>query len=141
MGLARDQHNVDVCIANGENAAGGFGLTVQTADEMFAAGVDFITSGNHIFDKREFVSYLNSTDRIIRPVNYPPGVPGHGPPTERTRFAMTALGRTALPLALAATRPWQRCELPYQACGVSARTSGRAVSPEITGRIARQLPK
>jgi metallophosphoesterase (TIGR00282 family) len=78
VGLARDQHNVDVCIANGENAAGGFGLTAPTAEEMFAAGVDFITSGNHIFDKREFMSYLNSTDRIIRPVNYPPGVPGRG---------------------------------------------------------------
>jgi metallophosphoesterase (TIGR00282 family) len=78
VGLARDQHNVDVCIANGENAAGGFGLTQQTADEMFAAGVDFITSGNHIFDKREFKAYLDSTDRVIRPVNYPPGVPGRG---------------------------------------------------------------
>src|SRR5579884_3833342 len=76
--LARDQHGVDLCIANGENAAGGFGLTVSTAEEMFATGIDFITSGNHIFDKREFRSYLDSTDRVIRPVNYPPGVPGRG---------------------------------------------------------------
>ena len=69
---------MDVCIANGENAAGGFGLTVQTAEEMFATGVDFITSGNHIFDKREFKGYLDSSDRVIRPANYPPGVPGRG---------------------------------------------------------------
>jgi 2',3'-cyclic-nucleotide 2'-phosphodiesterase len=78
VALARDQHNVDVCIANGENAAGGFGLTAQTAEEMFSAGVDFITSGNHILDKREFRPYLESTDRVIRPVNYPPNVPGRG---------------------------------------------------------------
>ena len=67
MALAREQYHIDVCIANGENAAGGFGLTAQTADEMFASGVDFITSGNHIFDKREFKSYLDATDRVIRP--------------------------------------------------------------------------
>jgi metallophosphoesterase (TIGR00282 family) len=65
-------------IANGENAAGGFGLTLQTADEMFAAGVDFITSGNHIWDKREFRGALDETDRILRPANYPPGAPGRG---------------------------------------------------------------
>ncbi len=76
--LVREQHHVDVCIANGENAAGGFGLTGQTAEEMFAAGVDFITSGNHIWDKREFRGELDETDRIIRPANYPPGSPGRG---------------------------------------------------------------
>jgi metallophosphoesterase (TIGR00282 family) len=65
-------------LANGENAAGGFGLTRQTADEMFAAGVDFLTSGNHIWDKREFRDALDETDRIIRPANYPPGSPGRG---------------------------------------------------------------
>jgi 2',3'-cyclic-nucleotide 2'-phosphodiesterase len=76
--LVREQHHVDVVIANGENAAGGFGLPGQTADEMFAAGVDFITSGNHIWDKREFRGALDETDRIIRPANYPPGSPGRG---------------------------------------------------------------
>ncbi len=76
--MARDQHGVHLCIANGENAAGGFGLTAQTAEEMFGAGVDFITSGNHIFDKREFKGYLDSSDRVIRPVNYPPAVSGRG---------------------------------------------------------------
>jgi metallophosphoesterase (TIGR00282 family) len=76
--FAREQHRVDAVIANGENAAGGFGLTEQTADDMFAAGVDFITSGNHIWDKREFRGYLDETDRVIRPANYPPGSPGRG---------------------------------------------------------------
>jgi hypothetical protein len=65
-------------IVNGENAAGGFGLTTQTADEMFAAGVDFITSGNHIWDKRDFRAALDETDRILRPANYPPALPGRG---------------------------------------------------------------
>jgi metallophosphoesterase (TIGR00282 family) len=78
LAFAREQHHVDAVIANGENAAGGFGLTVQTAEEMFAAGVDFITSGNHIWDKREFRSALDETDRILRPANYPPGLPGRG---------------------------------------------------------------
>jgi 2',3'-cyclic-nucleotide 2'-phosphodiesterase len=74
----REQHHVDAVIANGENAAAGFGLTVQTAEEMFSAGVDFITSGNHIWDKREFRSALDESDRILRPANYPPGTPGRG---------------------------------------------------------------
>jgi metallophosphoesterase (TIGR00282 family) len=78
LSLAREQHHVDAVIANGENAAGGFGLTEATADDMFAAGVDFITSGNHIWDKREFRAHLDETDRIIRPANYPPGSPGRG---------------------------------------------------------------
>lgn len=78
LALAREQHHVDAVIANGENAAGGFGLTNQTAEEMFAAGVDFITSGNHIWDKREFRNALDETDRILRPANYPPMLPGRG---------------------------------------------------------------
>jgi 2',3'-cyclic-nucleotide 2'-phosphodiesterase len=76
--LVREQHHVDLAIANGENAAGGFGLTEQTAEELFASGVDFLTSGNHIWDKREFRAALDETDRIIRPANYPPGSPGRG---------------------------------------------------------------
>lgn len=99
--LARDQYGVHACIANGENAAGGFGLTAQTAEEMFATGVDFITSGNHIFDKREFKQYLDSSDRVIRPVNYPPGVPGRGTGTFSiggTRIGViNVMGRTFMP--------------------------------------------
>jgi len=99
--LARDQHHVDVCIANGENAAGGFGLTAQTAEEMFATGVDFITSGNHIFDKREFRTYLDASDRVIRPVNYPPGVPGRGigyvAVNGATVGVLNVMGRTFMP--------------------------------------------
>jgi hypothetical protein len=81
LALAREQHHADAVIANGENAAGGFGLTAQTADEMFGAGVDFITSGNHIWDKREFRPVLDEHDRILRPANYPPALPGRGAAT------------------------------------------------------------
>ena len=99
--LARDQHNVDACIANGENAAGGFGLTVQTAQEMFATGVDFITSGNHIFDKREYRQHLDASERVIRPANYPPGTPGRGYGTFEVAGAtigvLNLMGRTFMP--------------------------------------------
>jgi len=81
VSLLREQHKIHACIANGENAAGGFGLTAQTAEEMFASGVDFITGGNHIFDKRDFAEYLESSNRVIRPANYPPTVPGRGAAT------------------------------------------------------------
>lgn len=78
VSLLREQYKVHACIANGENAAGGFGLTAATAEEMFASGVDFITGGNHIFDKRDFAEYLENSNRVIRPANYPPAVPGRG---------------------------------------------------------------
>jgi len=92
---------VHACIANGENAAGGFGLTAQTAEEMFTSGVDFITSGNHIFDKRDFKGYLESTDRVIRPANYPPSAPGRGSGTfvaaGVTIGVLNLMGRTFMP--------------------------------------------
>ncbi len=101
LALAREQHHVDAVIANGENAAGGFGLTVQTADDMFGAGVDFITSGNHIWDKREFRPYLDETDRILRPANYPPGLPGRGAGTFQvdgvTVGVVNLMGRVFMP--------------------------------------------
>lgn len=69
---------IDLVIANGENAAGGIGITREVAQELFAAGVDVITTGNHIWDKREVFKYITREDRIIRPANYPPGTPGMG---------------------------------------------------------------
>jgi metallophosphoesterase (TIGR00282 family) len=100
--LAREQYHVDAVIANGENAAGGFGLTTQTAEEMFAAGVDFITSGNHIWDKREFRSELDETDRILRPANYPSSLPGRGAGTFAAANGVTVgvlnvMGRVFMP--------------------------------------------
>ncbi|HJP87481.1 MAG TPA: TIGR00282 family metallophosphoesterase [Candidatus Limnocylindrales bacterium] len=75
----RDERGIDFVTANGENLAGGMGLTVSTADALFAHGVDVVTSGNHIWDKREIYPALESNDRILRPLNYgTTGVPGRG---------------------------------------------------------------
>jgi len=72
------KHKVDFCIANGENAAGGFGLTLEIAEELFALGVDVITSGNHIWDRKDSLADLDRQPNILRPINYPPGNPGRG---------------------------------------------------------------
>jgi hypothetical protein len=73
-----DAHNVDLVVANGENAAAGFGLTINIAAELYDMGIDVITSGNHIWDKREVYDYLDREPRLLRPGNYPPGLPGRG---------------------------------------------------------------
>ena len=73
-----DRHRVDLVIANGENAAGGFGLTAETAQELFKCGVQMITSGNHIWDKKDSLEYIKREERIVRPANYPEGAPGRG---------------------------------------------------------------
>ena len=75
--LLRDRA-IDFCIANIENAAAGFGITREIAHEMFAAGIDVFTSGNHIWDKKQIVPYLAEQPRLLRPHNYPKGVPGTG---------------------------------------------------------------
>jgi metallophosphoesterase (TIGR00282 family) len=73
-----DRYKVDLVIANGENVAGGFGLTDKTAFEILNLGIHVITTGNHVWDKKEFVSQISKIDRVLRPLNYPPGVPGYG---------------------------------------------------------------
>jgi hypothetical protein len=78
LGPLRDRHAVDFCIGNVENAAGIFGITERVIVEIVSAGVDFMTSGNHVWDKREGVGLLDSRSDILRPANYPPGVPGRG---------------------------------------------------------------
>lgn len=80
------QHSVDLVIANGENAAAGFGITPPLTEELFEMGIDVLTTGNHIWDKREIVDYFQAADgdpysparRLLRPANYPPGMPGWG---------------------------------------------------------------
>ncbi|MDQ3906990.1 MAG: TIGR00282 family metallophosphoesterase [Acidobacteriota bacterium] len=74
----REQHAVDLCVMNAENVAGGFSITPSLADQLFAAGVDVMTSGNHIFDKREIIPYIEKQPRLLRPANYPPNTPGKG---------------------------------------------------------------
>jgi len=74
----RDEHSISLVVTNGENTAGGFGITPQTAGELLGTGVDVITSGNHIWDKKETAEYIARENRLIRPANYPPGTPGRG---------------------------------------------------------------
>jgi len=74
----REQHALDFVIANGENSAGGSGITPKTAEEIFSAGVDVITTGDHLWDQKEVVELLEHEKRFLRPLNYPPGTAGKG---------------------------------------------------------------
>jgi metallophosphoesterase (TIGR00282 family) len=79
------RHEIDLVIANGENAAAGFGITPDIADELFELGIDVLTGGNHTWDKKEILPYFADHARIIRPANYPAGAPGRGLYLARTR--------------------------------------------------------
>jgi metallophosphoesterase (TIGR00282 family) len=74
----REQHQIDLAIMNAENLAGGFSVTPSLCEELFAHGIDVMTSGNHIFDKKEAIDYIRKQPRLIRPANYPPHTPGSG---------------------------------------------------------------
>jgi metallophosphoesterase (TIGR00282 family) len=72
------EYQIDLVLANGENAAGGNGITPDLAEELFTFGVDILTMGNHVWDKKEILPYFEVENRIVRPANYPPGAPGKG---------------------------------------------------------------
>ena len=74
----RDRHGLDLVIANGENAVGGNGINREKATEIFDAGVDIMTCGDHLWDQREVIELLDSEPRFVRPTNYPAGTPGQG---------------------------------------------------------------
>ena len=76
--LEAHRDNYDFIIANGENAAGGFGITRKHFKQMLDAGVDAVTLGNHSFDQKEALELLEETTKLLRPANYPPGTPGLG---------------------------------------------------------------
>src|SRR5580698_1081923 len=86
IGHVRRANSVDLTIINAENAAGGFGVTPQIAEDLFDLGADILTTGNHVWDKRELIDYLNTgaagskdrARRVLRPANLPPGLPGFG---------------------------------------------------------------
>jgi metallophosphoesterase (TIGR00282 family) len=100
-GLKRDL-GADLTIVNGENAAGGAGLTTATAEELFASGADVITTGNHVWDKRDILGLLSREPRLLRPANYPEGSPGAGVvvvPVAGTHVAvLNLMGRVFMPL-------------------------------------------
>ncbi len=86
-----ETHAPDLVIANGENAAGGFGITSEIAEELFALGIHVLTSGNHVWDKKEIEPYLTKQDRLIRPANYPAGNPGYGSVVISTKAGKAAV--------------------------------------------------
>lgn len=93
----RQELQLDLVVANGENVAAGRGLTEATAQELFDAGVDVITSGNHIFDQKEIIPILDQEAPILRPLNYPPAAPGHGFVTQKGVTVLNLQGRTFMP--------------------------------------------
>ncbi len=80
-----ERHQIDLVIANAENAAAGFGITREIGDHLLEWGVDVMTSGNHIWDKKEALDYIGAEARLLRPANYPAGAPGNGSYLARTR--------------------------------------------------------
>ena len=90
----REELKLDLVIANGENAAAGRGLTPGTAQELFDAGVDVLTSGNHIWDQKEILTIIDKESAILRPANYPPSAPGRGVLTQKGVTVLNLQGRT-----------------------------------------------
>src|SRR6195952_4950248 len=97
-----DEHRVDLVIANAENSAAGFGITREIGDQLLGWGIDVMTSGNHIWDKREALDYIGAEARLLRPANYPAGAPGRGAYLARAREGQTVgvinvMGRVFMP--------------------------------------------
>jgi len=92
----RREHGIDLVIANGENTAGGFGLTADTANELLESGVDVLTSGNHIWDQKEIIPYLDEGLPLVRPANYP-DAPGRGSLLHKDVLVVNLLGRVFMP--------------------------------------------
>ena len=106
----KDEFDIDFVIANGENASHGFGLTVKNANELFSYGIDLITGGNHSFDKKKEMIALLETQEVIRPANYPQGVPGFGVKTFEIKGEKLAvinlMGNFSMPT----------CDNPFNIC-------------------------
>jgi 2',3'-cyclic-nucleotide 2'-phosphodiesterase len=103
LGALVERHGIDLVIANAENAAGGFGVTREVGDEILGCGVDVMTSGNHIWDKREAIDYIGTEPRLLRPANFPAGTPGHGSYLARTADGravgvINVMGRVFMPI-------------------------------------------
>ncbi len=89
----RHEYSTDLIIGNGENAAGGLGLTPSTAEELFDSGIDVITTGNHIWAYKELIPYLDSEPALLRPLNYPPANPGRGYLLKKNVLIVNLVGR------------------------------------------------
>jgi metallophosphoesterase (TIGR00282 family) len=149
-GLVTD-NLLDFVVVNGENAAGGFGITEEILRQVLAAGADVVTTGNHAFDQREALVFAARQDRFLRPVNYPPGTPGRGGGVFMARngarvLVINAMGRVFMdalddPFA-ALDREVAACPLGEQADAIvvdfhgEATSEKQAVAHHLDGRVS-----
>jgi metallophosphoesterase (TIGR00282 family) len=144
----RAEHNVDLIIANGENSAGGSGITPSTANELFNAGVDMITWGDHLWDQKEVSQLLDKEARFVRPINYPPETPGAGVRYWQKDWLHVAVvnvqGRTFMPdlenpfRVLQAEIPHvrERTKLIFVDCHAEATSEKIAIARMLDGQVS-----
>ena len=101
----RSEHDIGLVIGNGENAAGGLGLTPSTAQELFDSGIDVITTGNHIWAYKEIIPYFDNEPDLLRPLNYPPMNPGRGYLLKKKALIVNLMGRVFM----------GHCDCPFRA--------------------------
>jgi len=114
------RHAFDFVVVNGENAAGGFGITEEILQELLAAGADCVTTGNHVWDQREALTFADRHDRFLRPVNYPSGTPGRGANVYAARngarvLVVNVMGQLFMPTL---DDPFQAVTRELSACGI-----------------------
>ena len=114
------KHRFDFVVANGENVAGGFGITEATFHEIVGAGVDCVTTGNHVWDQREALTFADRQERFLRPVNYPPGTPGRGANVYTAKSGARVLVVNVMGLVFMPTLddPFQAVTRELSACGI-----------------------
>jgi metallophosphoesterase (TIGR00282 family) len=136
----REQLAVDFVIVNGENSAGGFGITPEIAEALFDAGADVVTTGNHAFDKREILTYFDAEPRLLRPANYPPETNGKGNGLYATQdgrhvlvanIALRLFMHSAECPFLAAEKIVEECPLGYGADFIFIDMHGEATSEKL----------
>jgi len=116
----RERYALDFVVVNGENAAGGFGITEAILTELLDAGADVVTTGNHVFDQRETLVFIERHDRLLRPINFPAGTPGKGAGLFKTRTGADVLVINAQGRVFMADLddPFRAVEREIEACGL-----------------------
>jgi len=118
----RERYRLDFVAVNGENVAGGFGITEAILLELLDAGADVVTSGNHVFDQRETIVFIERYDRLLRPINYPQGTPGKGVGLFKARNGAEVLVINAMGRVFMADLddPFRAVEKELEACGLKS---------------------
>ena len=119
---------IDVAIVNAENAAHGFGLTEKICGELYEAGADILTTGNHVWDQREIIPYLDRDPRVLRPANFPPGTPGSG-----TGLHRLGDGRAALVINLMGRLFMDALDDPFR--GLDAALEGHVLARDVAAIV------